>query len=287
MNTSRRIFWSLRREFWENRSLTIAPLAAAAVLLIGFGFSAWNLPEKVRAAAGFDPMKMRAALVFPYDAAAGLLMLTGMAVAIFYCLDALYGERRDRSILFWKSLPVSDLTTVLVKASIPLIILPLLFAAVILATQFVMLIVSTLILAISGVSSAPLWQMLAPPRAAMLLLYHMVTVHGLWQAPLYGWLLLVSAWARKTPFLWAFLPPVAIAFFEKIALGTTHFLSLLWNRVGGGMEAMVAAGTFPTAPMTHLTPLRFLSSPGLWIGLAVTAALLAGAIRLRRRHGAM
>ena len=58
---------------------------------------------------------------------------------MFYCLDALYGERRDRSILFWKSLPVSDLTTVLSKASIPIVVLPLLTFAVTVATQLIML----------------------------------------------------------------------------------------------------------------------------------------------------
>ena len=74
-------------------------------------------------------------------------------VGVFYCLDALHGERRDRSILFWKSLPVSDLTTVLSKASIPLVILPLITFAIVIATQLIMLLLSSAAMLISGLSA--------------------------------------------------------------------------------------------------------------------------------------
>lgn len=212
-------------------------------------------------------------------------MLTGMVVAIFYCLDALHGERRDHSILFWKSLPVSDLSTVLIKASIPLIIMPLIVFAVTVATQLLMLLLSSAILAASGQSVSALWDVMSFPRMSAMLLYHLVTVHALWQAPFFGWLLLVSAWARRTPFLWAFLPPIAICYLEKIIFNTTHLLALVTDRIGGGMEALVASGTFPMDPMTQLTPMQFLAAPGLWIGLAITAACLAGAARLRHYRG--
>ena len=66
-------------------------------------------------------------------------MLTAFLVGVFYCLDALHGERRDRSILFWKSLPVSDLTTVLAKASVPCRVLPPRAFALALATQLMLL----------------------------------------------------------------------------------------------------------------------------------------------------
>ena len=68
-----------------------------------------------------DAQSRQQTIEAPYDMAAGLLMLDLLIVGVFYCLDALHGERRDRSMLFWKSLPVSDLTTVLAKASIPLV----------------------------------------------------------------------------------------------------------------------------------------------------------------------
>src|SRR6266704_6630884 len=96
-------------------------------------------------------------LDIPYELAAALIMGTAFIVGIFYSLDALYGERRDRSILFWKSLPVSDLTTVLAKLTVPLFVLPLLSFAITVVTQLIMLLVSSAILLGSGLKIATLW----------------------------------------------------------------------------------------------------------------------------------
>ena len=84
----------------------------------------------MRAASALDPAEQPAALAMPYSIAATLIIVTTLIVGGFYCLDALHGERRDRSILFWKSLPVSDLTTVLSKMTIPLVVLPLVAFAI-------------------------------------------------------------------------------------------------------------------------------------------------------------
>jgi ABC-2 type transport system permease protein len=131
-----------------------------------------------------------------------------------------------------------------------------------------------------------LWTEVSFLQMSLLLLYHLVTVHALWHAPIYAWLLLVSSWARRAAILWATLPLVAIYFVERIAFNTSYFVALLGSRLsGGGAEALTAQGTFPMDPMTHLTPGNFLISPGLWIGLAMTAAFLAGAVRLRRYRG--
>jgi ABC-2 type transport system permease protein len=275
---TRPFYWSIRRELWENRSIYIAPLAVAVVCLFGFliatmGFalSTPNLDQR------------RAALEGPYSFVTGLIMGTAFIVSVFYSLDALHGERRDRSILFWKSLPVSDLTTVLSKASIPLIVLPLLAFAIVVVTHLIMLLLSSLVLLGSGLSVASLWTPVF--QMSLMLLYHLVTVHVLWYAPLYGWLLLVSGWARRAAFLWAALPPLAICAVEKIAFNTTHFAAMLQNRLAGGAEAITAPDTMPIAPMTHLTPGNFLSSPGLWIGLIIAAGFLAAAVRLRRYQG--
>ena len=121
----RRLVWSIRRELWENRSIYLAPLAVAALFLVGFFVALIRLPETVRAASALAPLQRQEAIEQPYVIAAIMLMAIAMLVAVFYSLDALYGERRDRSILFWKSMPTSDLTTVLSKASIPILVLPL------------------------------------------------------------------------------------------------------------------------------------------------------------------
>src|SRR5207247_4279204 len=93
----------------------------------------------------------------PYDMAALFIMAISFLVAVFYCIDALYGERRDRSILFWKSLPVSDGTTVLSKMSIPVVVVPLVTFAITVATHIAMLVLSSAILLGSGTRSAALW----------------------------------------------------------------------------------------------------------------------------------
>jgi ABC-2 type transport system permease protein len=282
ISPTRPFYWSVRRELWENRSIYIAPLAAAALFLFGFLLSTLTLPHKMRVLSALDPAHQHQSVAKPYDFAAGLIMLTTLIVGVFYCLDALHGERRDRSILFWKSLPVSDLTTVLSKASIPLVILPLLTFTIIVAIQFIMLLLSSAVLLISGLSVAMLWTQLSPFQMSLMLFYHLLTVHVLWHAPVYGWLLLVSAWARRAAFLWAILPLLAIGFVEKVVFSTSHFAAMLGYRFAGGAEAAPFPGTFPIDPGMPLTPGRFLSSPGLWIGLAFAAAFLAAAVRLRR-----
>jgi ABC-2 type transport system permease protein len=215
------------------------------------------------------------------------MMATGIIVTVFYCLDAMYGERRDRSLLFWKSLPVSDWTAVLAKVSIPLLLLPLLVFLVAVAMQWVMVLFSTAVLLASGVSIAPMWRALSLPNMWGLMLYHMIAAHALWPAPFYCWLLFVSAWARRAPFLWATLPLVVVALVEKVALGSSHFLSLVAGRFIGNASAVTAmqGDMFPTNPMTHITPGAFLSNPGLWIGLLIAAAFVAAAVHLRRSQG--
>jgi ABC-2 type transport system permease protein len=266
----------VQRELWETRSIYIAPLAVAAVILAGFLISTIHLAGKMRAALALSPAQQNQAIQQPYAFAEGVLMGTFLIVAVFYCLDALYGERRDRSILFWKSLPVSDLTTVLAKASIPVLILPLVTFAVTVVTQWIMALLSTVVLLASGLSAATLWNHLPLFQMWLGLFDHLVGFHGLWYAPFYCWMLLVSAWARRAPFLWAALPPLAIGVVEKIAFNTSYFAAMLKYRFAGSPDADAMH------PMTHLSPVPFLISPGLWIGLVVAAAFLAAAIRLRR-----
>jgi ABC-2 type transport system permease protein len=283
---SRLLYWSVRRELWESRSIYLAPLAVAAVFLFGFLISAFTLPHRMRGALALDPMEQHKLIEQPYNFAALLIMGTTFVVAIFYCLDALHGERRDRSVLFWKSLPVSDLTTVLAKASIPLVVLPLLTFAITVFTQWIMLLLSTAVLLGSGFSVAPLWTHFPLFQMWLMLLYHLLAIHALWYAPIFAWLLLVSAWARRLAFLWAALPLLAIGVVETIAFNTSHFAAMLGYRLSGGPEAgSFTADSMSMNPLAHLSPGQFLITPGLWIGLAFAAGFLAAAVRLRRYRG--
>ena len=284
MSATRPLYWSVRRELLEYRSIYIAPLAAAILFLFGFFISMLSLRHRMHGVWPLDSAQGRDVFATRYELAGALIMGTGLIVGVFYTLDALYGERRDRSILFWKSLPVSDLITVLSKLTIPIVVLPLLSFTITIATQFVMLLLGSVILLGSGVNIANLWTEASFVHVSLVLLYHFLTVHGLWYAPLYGYLLLVSAWAPRAPFLWAFLPPFVIYGVEKIAFNTSHFLALLQYRLLGQGDAM-APHSAPPDFMATLIPTHFFSTPGLWTGLAVAAVFLFAAVRLRRYQG--
>lgn len=282
ISEGRRLYWSVRRELWESRSIYIAPLAVAALFLAGFLVSLVRLPAKMRAAVAASPMEQHELITDPYTFASLLIMGATFLVAIFYCIDALYGERRDRSVLFWKSLPVSDRTTVLSKASIPMVVLPLLTFVITVVTQWIMLLASTVVLVGSGGGVRMLWDHVSLLPMSLMLFYHLFVIHSLWYAPIFGWLLLVSGWARRMPFLWAVLPLFAIGFAERIAFNTSYFAGMLRDRMGGSGGGTVSARDMPMDAVLHLSPLEFLGSPGFWIGLGLTAAFLAAAIRLRR-----
>ncbi len=284
---TRPFYWSVRRELWENRSICVAPLIVAVVVLFGFLVSTIGLPERRRAVLLLDPAKARAAIQMPYNVAAMMLIFTAFIVGVFYCLDALHGERRDRSILFWKSLPVSDLTTLLSKATIPLAVLPLITFAIIVVTQFVMLLWTSAFLILHGMSPASTWINFPLFQQSLILLYGLVAI-ALWHAPIYGWALLVSGWARRATFLWAVVPFLAIGFFEKITFGTSHFALMLKHRLLGfapNAFAFELHRNVAIDSLLQLTPGRYLSTPGVWLGLVFAAICIVAGIRLRRYRG--
>ena len=276
----RPFYWSVRRELWEHRSLYIAPAAAAGVVLFGFLISAMNMGHFRGALEAMDPQRRATIALIPYQIACAAVFLTAAIAGVLYCLGALHNERRDRTILFWKSLPVSDLMTVLSKAAIPLVVLPAIAFAVILAVQLVMLAVNAMASAAAG---------LGPPTAVgflpwliMVAAYGLVTM-TLWYAPIWGWFLLVSAWAKRTPFLWAFLPPLALVVVERIAFDTDYVARLLGYRLGSFDQGFApAVAGVETHGILQPDPLRFLSNPDVWTGLAVGAGLLAAAVWVRR-----
>jgi len=270
--STRPFYWSVWRELWENHSIYIAPSIVAAIILFGSFVGSFHLPGRRQNALLLDPARRRAAIELPYDIAAMMLIFTAFIIGVFYCLDALHGERRERSILFWKSLPVSDLTTVLSKASVPLVVLPVVSFAIIVVTQFIMLVISTAVLLPRGLASTT-WANFNFFQQSSILLYGLIAI-ALWHAPIYAWALLISGWARRATFLWAVLPLLAIAFFEKITFNTSHFASMLKDRVLGFAPEAFA---FNAHTVPQLTPGRYMATPGLWIGLIFAALFIAAA----------
>lgn len=281
-NDTRPLYWSVRREIWENRSVYIAPLVVTLVSLFGFAISMVGLAQRRRAIMLVDEIKRRNAIAEPYDMVAILLLATAFIVGAFYCLDALYGERRDRSILFWKSLPVSDVTTVLSKAAIPFVVIPPIVFVLSVVAQLIMFAYSSMILLAHGLSPAVTWKYFPIFQQSFLLLYGLVVI-ALWHAPVYSWCLLVSAWAKRATFLWAILPFFALAILEQLAFNTHVVLFAMQYRLFGfTQEAFsdTAKGSIYSA--SQLTPWRFISSGGLWIGLAFAVTFLGITVRMRR-----
>ena len=285
-STTQPMYWSVLRELWENKSIYIAPMIVSGVILLGALISAGHLPERRRNAMILDEARRRAAIELPYNIVAIVLIVTAFIVGFFYCLDALYGERRDRSILFWKSLPVSDLTTVLSKAVVPLLIIPPVIFAIAVATQFIMMLISSVVLMPSGLAGTT-WANFNLLRESVVLLYGLIVI-ALWHAPIYGWALLVSGIGRRATFLWAVLPPLALAIFEKITFNTSYVWSLLKHRLSGAGDTAFDFQMHRSISidlLTQLTPGRFLATPGLWIGLIVAAGFIIAAVQLRRYRG--
>lgn len=275
----RPFYWSVRRELWEHPAIYWGPASAGAVGVLGFLVSTLWLARSV---AG--PVPKNDSLMMPYVFTALAVMMIGFLVSIFYCLSALNGERRDRSIQFWKSLPVSDLTTVLAKMAVPMVATPLVVLAVILGAQFVMLALSTVVVSLSGVDPGRLWSRV-DLRLMWTVLPYGLLVNALWLAPIYAWLLLISGWAKRMTFVWALAPPLGLALFERLAFNSTHVIRYLGERLLGGFgEAFSVKGKGEAAidKFSDIDPIHAFSSPHIWGGLAVAGLLLAVVVRLRR-----
>jgi ABC-2 type transport system permease protein len=266
----RPLYWSLRRELWENRAIYLAPIAVAAVMLLSFTFTVVGLPHRSHPADT------------PYKTSAAMLILTGVVVGVFYSADALHGERRDRSILFWKSLPVSDLTTVISKLATPLVTIPVVTFAIVLVTHVFMLELSLPLLITHGMDPRPVLNSFNP----LILLYGLAAI-SLWLAPVYAYFILMSAWARRHPFIWAIVPLIVIGVLEHVLFASQHFGAMLRDRLMG-----FAPNAFEFKPtprghipeVQHLTPDRFLGNPDLWLGLLFAAVCVVAAVRLRRNR---
>jgi ABC-2 type transport system permease protein len=230
----------------------------------------------------------------------GVVFLAAMSIYSFwYLLDCLYADRKDRSILFWKALPISDTATVLAKLCTGLVVVPLVyFLAADLTTLLIAFIVSVRHGALLG---STLWDLDVWLQLQVLWLYLIVTT-AVWYLPLYGWLLVVSAWATRAVMLWSIVPPLALFLLERWFLGTHVVGTAIYERLAGylprafrghsgeGALASSVAGhdvsATPQSVWQMLDPADFFASPATWVGVLIGAALIFGAIQLRMRRTA-
>ncbi len=303
-----RIMGSLiRREFWEHRALWMVPLICGAMMVLTAMLIRPNtnpmFPFPFNGARGqtVDPHILGVLVASTRQLGVqAALFLPAVVTLFFYLLSSLYDERKDRSILFWKSLPVSDTATVLSKVLVALVVVPLGVFTVAMVTDLLYAEVWNLRCTL-GLATGPkfLWDMGAWARIEALIV-SILGVAALWYAPVAGYLLLVSAWARRNAFLWAVMPPWILAVVERIAFGTDYVRSLLlgrlggvWYQIGTHMAASAkAAGLSSPDPHWKLTVLpslfgmvdfpALLADVDLWIGLIFAAGFVYAAIRLRR-----
>ncbi len=291
-----RFLWLIRREVWEHKAIWVAPaiVIGCLVLLMLTGNVHLGPVIEIDGEAKFTQlpaelqMKM---LVLVYAGLALVVFMVMGIVAFFYSLDALYADRRDRSVLFWKSLPLSDAETVLSKFAVAIVVIPLVALAASLLAQVVIAAGGSARLALGGLPAIPLLK----PEAlfggfAVAFLWCVTAI--LWYAPIVGYLMLASAWAPRGPFLWAVLPAVGLWIGERMVVGSTYVGDFITDRLfglyrvlGSRAESAIdqAEGYDKLRNVDLVGSLRdFYASPELWLGLVAAALLLMGARWLRR-----
>jgi ABC-2 type transport system permease protein len=312
--------WLIRREFWEHKgSMFWAPaiVAALLVLLVGgtlmYGMAVHGAPGVIHingqamnhgAFAAAMPAESQAMVA---QVASGMYIVAGSPVFIimigtlfFYCVGALYNERQDRSILFWKSLPVSDAMTVLSKAITALCVAPVITIALATVCSLVLLLLAGIAMALGGIHMAS--TILSEPDLYLqpLRLIGLLPVYVVWALPTIGWLLLVSSWAKTKPLLWAVgVPLIALVLVKWFSYTLENFSGAPLNIMPMAQEivARLLGGIVPGIWFTFtggIPPAMHQNAHGpdmgvlfeaSWMTLATASAwigALCGAIRLRR-----
>jgi ABC-2 type transport system permease protein len=313
MNTYK---WLLKREFWEHKGGFLwAQVVVGALIALGITISAsimtaigskhgmqingeqiTNLSHVLTAAEKLDLMQ---GLSQGYIFLSAPLFVVLAVVVFFYALGCLFDERKDRSVLFWKSLPVSDSETVLSKVGMALVVAPLIALAAATATSVFVLVAACILAAVSGLN---LFGVFAMPGtwALPFEVLSMLPVYLVWALPTIGWLMMVSSWARTKVFLWAVGVPVLtgilLTWFEAI-FDTGLDVQWFWkNIVARGLLSAVPGAWFGFTdhgglqvnhghmPFTEIVRESYMSFASIqaWIGAVAGVAMIYAATRIRR-----
>jgi ABC-2 type transport system permease protein len=321
-NPANKLRWLLRREFWEHKGgFFWAPIFTGAIFL-GLVLMAITIGEVTVDrtninVASLNLGQLTAKYMTPEIAAhiatgtqvslfmvAALFGVVTAFVLFFYCIGALYDERRDRSVLFWKSLPLSDRSTVLSKALTAVVLVPLISLGSAIVTGLAFLVMISIYVAFYGVNPLPLlWGSTAVLKAAATLVAIM-PVQALWSLPTVGWLLLCSSWSKSKPFLWALAIPIGmgiiVSWFDLMKSVMTLPDTWFWKNVVARMLLSVAPGGWLDATsigkqainnpddllqFANLgTVYSTLATPQMWLGAAAGIAMIAAAVYFRRKR---
>ena len=298
----RRTYFLVQRELWEHRALYLTPMVIAFIVTLGVATALVTGGGRI---VGFENMVAGLQVGGQAGSAAGVAALAvgpstvfvvGLAFLVFfYSIDALYAERKDRSILFWKSLPLTDTEVVLSKLITAALVAPVITFGFVAATHIVILCLSSVAVWIGGGSAWELVWRPVPLLQIWVLSVYLLIGAALWFLPYIAWGLLCSAFAKKNVFLWAVLPFFVIPLVERLLFDSNLFARFALGRLSymqwiqasfSGDNLHVALGDMPgrlTGGLLSLVdPGKFLATPGLWGGLVVAAGFTAGAIYFRR-----
>jgi len=282
---------------WENTAIWMLPALIGAALLLAALFGDIDLASPAALSPPDQPPLGGALWLFGFGM---VIFAIGWAYAAWYLLDGLYGERRDRSILFWRALPISDVKTVFSKLAIALVVIP------VVSYLIANVVTVGMALAVTVRASSPnLRALLWKPQhwlELQVLWVYLIAAMGLWYFPVAGWLIAVSAWARKSVALWAVMPILVPFLIERWLLHTHAIGTLVANRFTGFLSvafhnnadeafsfAAVAGRTkgltVPDRSIWELiNPVGLLANTSTWIGVAVGGAFIVIAIELRHRR---
>jgi len=292
----------IKRELWEHRSIYVTPAAIAVIVTLGVlamlmmasGF-AKELDLAIFGAQNIaGDAERKAALTGFFVGTSWVFLVALMFLTVFYSLDSLYAERKDKSILFWRSMPATDAETVISKLLTAAVVIPAITAVGIWVTHLVNLIVTSLWVSAKGGDAGMLiWGSVSlfDNWATALIV---VIASGLWMSPFIAWFLFVSTWAKRMPILMAFMPPIVLGLLEWIVFRTKYFLTTVGER--GDMTPLFHSmslerffeeeqwrnGAENISLLEHLDLVGFVSDPGFWSGLLVCGILTTAAIYVRR-----
>ena len=292
----------LKREVWEHRSIYVTPVAIASIVTLGTlamlmfaGGFAKELDIAIFGATNIaGDAERKVALTGFFIGTSWLFLFAAMVLTVFYTLDSLYAERKDKSILFWRSLPITDAEAVIAKLLTAVIVIPLFTAGAIIVTHLVNLLVTSVWVSIKGGDAGHLIWGSVPLLDNWVAGTIVVLATAVWMSPFIGWFLFVSAFTKRSPLLMAFMPLVLIPLLEVIFLRSSVFAEAVFAR--GGMIPLfrgIDMGTFfdednlrISEDLVGLLPYidlsKFLTSLPMWSGIIVCGLFVTAAIYVRR-----
>jgi ABC-2 type transport system permease protein len=309
------LYWLVKREFWEHRGgFFWAPAITAAAFLIiaimsiiggevmGRHMGAFPLDGHIDIKSGdnlsLEQLQQVGTAFDAFICGSTVALAAIMAIVVFfYCLGSLYDDRKDRSILFWESLPISNWKTILSKVLSAIVVAPVIAIVIGIVLGLLLLATGLFVAMLHGFNA---WHLLsaAHPIHIAFNIFALIPLYALCALPTIGWLMLCSAWSRSMPFLWALVIPLA----SNLVVWWLDMMGLLNLNANWYLQHVTARLLFSLRPanwlefsqgihIDHATALdqlglinnyAALTSPGLWIGVAAGGIMLGVAIWLRR-----